>query len=138
MRRSPGRLAAAFIFALVSALAVASCGNFGESTDTGAGAMLSDFAKAIEDQDPSATALLTSSPELAMKSYEATFDGMAAEKVDVDVQRAEEYSDGTATFEVKTTWTLGKDREFQTTTQGSARKLTPGWRVQWEPGLLTE
>lgn len=138
MRRSPGHLAATSVLALVCALAVASCGNFGESTDTGAGAMLSDFAKAIENQDPTATALLTSSPELAMKSYEATFEEMAAEKVDVDVQRAEEYSDGTATFEVKTTWILGDDREFQTTTEGSARKLTPGWRVQWEPGLLVE
>ncbi len=138
MHRSPGRLAVAFALALACALAVASCGTFGKSTATGAEAMLGDFEKAIEDQDPSATALLTSSPELAMIAYEATFNGMAADKVDVDVQRAEEYSDGTATFELKTTWSLGDKHEFQTITQGSARKLTLGWRVQWEPGLLAE
>lgn len=98
--------------------------------------MLAEYATAMEDQNATAAAALTSAPGQAQGSLAASFDGMAAQKVDVDVDRAEEYTDGTATFALKTTWKLGDDRELQTETQGSARRLSLGWRIQWQPELL--
>lgn len=136
MRRPPGRLAATAVLALVCALGVASCGAFSKPLDTGAAAMLDQYATAMEDQNAAAAAALTSAPGQAQGSLTASFDGMSAQKVDVDVDRAEEYTDGTATFALKTTWKLGDDRELQTETSGSARRLSLGWRIQWQPELL--
>ncbi len=138
MRRHPGRLAATAVLVLTCALGVASCGAFSTSLDTGAAAMLDRYATAMEDQNATAVAALTSAPGQAQGSLAASFDGMAAQKVDVEVDRAEEYSDGTATFALKTTWKLGDDRELQTETSGSARRLSLGWRIQWQPELLAD
>lgn len=138
MRRSSGRLAATAVLALVCALGVASCGVFSKPVDTGASGMLKDFATAMENQKATDAAALTSSPGQAQESLAASFEGMAASKVDVEVNQAEEYTDGTATFRLKTTWSLGKDRELKTETSGSARQLSLGWRIQWHPELLAD
>lgn len=138
MRRSPGRLAATAVLALVCALGVASCGAFSKPLDTGAAALLDSFATAMEDQDALAAAALTSAPGQAEGSLAASFTGMGAQKVNVDVERAEEYTDGTATFELTTTWVLGDDRELKTETSGSARRLSLGWRIQWQPEVLAD
>lgn len=138
MRRSSGRLAATAVLALVCALGVASCGVFSKPVDTGASAMLNDFATAMENQNATDAAALTSSPGQAEGSLAASFAGMSASKVDVEVNQAEEYTDKTATFKLKTTWSLGKDRELQTETSGSARQLSLGWRIQWQPELLAD
>jgi hypothetical protein len=138
MRCYPGRLAATVVLALVCAMGVASCGAFNKSLDTGAAAMLDSYVTAMEEQNAPAAAALTSAPAQAESSLAASFGGMAAQKVNVDVERAEEYTDGTATFELKTTWLLGQDRELETVTAGSARRLSLGWRIQWQPELLAD
>lgn len=138
MRRSPGRSAAIAVLALVCALAATSCGAFGKELDTGAAAMLNQFAAAMEDQDSTAAAGFTSAPGPAGTALQATLTGMSAQKVDVKVGHAQEYTDGTATFDLETTWQLGNEREFTTKTAGSARKLSLGWRVNWQPELLAD
>ncbi|MGY3556448.1 NTF2-like N-terminal transpeptidase domain-containing protein [Williamsia sp. R60] len=98
--------------------------------------MLEEFSTAIEAQDAVAAAATTSAPGQARESLAASFDGMSAQGVDVQVSRADEYADGTATFALKTTWRLDNDRELRTDTSGLARRLSLGWRIQWNPELL--
>ena len=108
----------------------------GSGNDTAAAAALGEFAVAIEQQDVQAAAELTTSPAPAAETLGATFAGMAAEKVDVEVDDPVEYSDGTASFSMKTTWKWSDDETFETTTSGTARELSAGWKVQWSPGLV--
>lgn len=98
--------------------------------------MLDTFAAALGAQDASRAAQLTSAPGQAAEQIAATLTGMHAEKVTVKVTDPVEYSDHTATYNLTTRYDLGRDRGYTTETSGTARKLTAGWRLQWEPALL--
>ncbi|WP_420041706.1 NTF2-like N-terminal transpeptidase domain-containing protein [Gordonia sp. MP11Mi] len=98
--------------------------------------IVGDFAAAIEDQDVEAASRLTTAPEPAAETLGATFAGMAAKTVETTVNEPIQYSDGTASFTLKTTWTWPGQGTFKTDTSGTARELSSGWKVQWEPGLV--
>lgn len=117
----------------VCALALVACG--GEDNSEPAKAARA-FAAAMSGQDVQATADMTTSPSQAADSLSVSFAGMHARTVDASVLDTVEYSDGTASFSLRTVWHWSDDREFSTTTNGSLRRLSSGWKVQWEPGLL--
>ncbi|MFT3660856.1 MAG: NTF2-like N-terminal transpeptidase domain-containing protein [Gordonia sp. (in: high G+C Gram-positive bacteria)] len=94
------------------------------------------FAAALSAQDVNAAAELTTSPSQASESLGMSFAGMHARRVEAQVTETVEYSDGTGSFSMKAVWTWADDREFETVTNGSVRRLSTGWKVQWEPGLL--
>ncbi|GGF14175.1 penicillin-binding protein [Williamsia phyllosphaerae] len=128
------RVAAASVVSGV--LVLASCGVFTDAPKTESARMLDTFAAALGAQDASRAAQLTSAPGQAAEQIGATLSGMHAATVSVKVTDPVEYSDHTATYNLTTRYDLGKDREYTTQTTGTARKLTSGWRVQWEPTLL--
>lgn len=117
-------------------LVLSSCGVFSDEPKTDSQRMLDVFASAISAQDAARAAALTSAPGQAATQIGDTLAGMHAESVSVSVTDPVEYSDHTASYGLTTTWHLGRDREFTTETTGTARKLTAGWRVQWEPTVL--
>ncbi|EGD54829.1 NTF2-like N-terminal transpeptidase domain-containing protein [Gordonia neofelifaecis] len=128
-----GRALLAVITALAMVLAMASCSS---GDDSDASRAVKDFADAVSRQDTQAAADLTTSPSQAAESLGVTFAGMHPKDVSVDTGRLVEYSDGSASFTLKTTWKWAGDRTFETKTSGSARQLSSGWKVQWDPGLL--
>ena len=114
--------------AVTCAVMVSSCG-FAGSTDTGAAAAIDAFADALSRQDAGGAATFTTAPGQAGDSLTTTLRQMGAQRVDVDVDNPVEYSDGTATFSVTTTWNWDKGRVYESTSGGTARKLSSGWKV---------
>ncbi|MCR5978210.1 peptidase [Gordonia jinghuaiqii] len=121
--------------AVTCAVVVSSCGFTG-SSDTGAAAAIDAFASALSRQDAGSAAALTTAPGQAGNLLTTTLKQMSAQRVDVDVENPVEYSDGTATFSVTTTWNWDKGRVYEASSGGTARKLSSGWKVTWDPAIL--
>lgn len=98
--------------------------------------MIRDYAKAISQQNIERASALTTAPGQASEALTATMDGMHAMNVDATVKHTVGYSDGTAGFTLKTVYHWDNGRQFATETQGSARRLSSGWRVLWEPSVI--
>ncbi|GAC86089.1 putative penicillin-binding protein [Gordonia paraffinivorans NBRC 108238] len=129
------RATSAACAAVTCAVVVSSCA-LTDSSNTGAAAAIDAFATALSRQDAGGAANHTTAPGQAGETLTTTLRAMSAQQVDVDVDNPVEYSDGTATFEVTTKWTWGKDREFEASSEGTARKLSSGWKVTWDPAIL--
>ncbi|WP_235831370.1 NTF2-like N-terminal transpeptidase domain-containing protein [Gordonia zhaorongruii] len=114
---------------------VVACGS---DSDTDVGRMTNDFATAIAEQNAEAASEFTTSPAQAAESLQATFSGMDAKKVETTVREPVEYSDGTASFVMKTTYSWPGQGTYETNTSGIARNLSSGWRIQWAPALIYE
>ncbi len=121
--------------AVVAVLVLASCGITG-SDDTGAAAAMKGFASALSKQDAGGAAQFTTAPGQAGDALTATLQAMGARSVLAEVHDPVEYSDGTASFALKYTWSWGKGRTFETTSNGTARHLSTGWKVTWEPSII--
>lgn len=117
----------------VCALALVACGNDDDSDSARAARA---FAAAMANQDVQTASDLTTSPSQAADALSASFAGMHARTVDATIGNTVEYSDGTASFTMTTTWHWSDDRDYATTTTGSLRRLSTGWKVQWEQSLL--
>ncbi|GAA2061582.1 NTF2-like N-terminal transpeptidase domain-containing protein [Williamsia deligens] len=117
-------------------LVLASCGVFSDQQVSGSHRMLDEFGAALAAQDAGRAAALTSAPGQAAPQIASTLSGMHAQSVKVSVTRPVEYSDGTADYGLDYTWDLGSGRSYTTQTTGTARKLSSGWRVQWDPTVL--
>ncbi|ALG86276.1 NTF2-like N-terminal transpeptidase domain-containing protein [Gordonia phthalatica] len=127
------RGAAAIVAVLAMVLAMTSCSS---DDGTDASRAVQAFADAMSRQDTQGAADMTTSPSQAAQSLGVTFAGMHAKELSVETGRLVEYSDGSASFSLTTTWNWSGDHEFETKTSGSARRLSSGWKVQWDPGLL--
>lgn len=129
VKRAPIALGAA----VACSLALTSCGAGSQNS---ANAAMTDFANAIARQDVNAAAGETTAPSQAGDFLGSTLRAMHAQHIDVDVHNPVVYSDGTASFALTTKYSWDKGRNFETTTSGTARKLSSGWKVQWEPNLV--
>ena len=127
------RGAAAIVAVLAMVFAMTACSS---DDETDASRAVQAFADALSRQDTQGAADMTTSPSQAAQSLSVTFAGMHAKELSVDTGRLVEYSDGSASFSLTTTWNWSGDHQFETKTSGSARRLSSGWKVQWDPGLL--
>ena len=127
------RVVAACVVSALAAVALVACGSDDDSEPARAARA---FTEAMSAQDVQASAEMTTSPSQAAEALGVSFAGMHARTVDAKVTDTVEYSDGTASFNMSTTWRWADDRDFSTTTSGSLRRLSTGWKVQWDPGLL--
>jgi hypothetical protein len=125
----------AAVFTVVSAISLQACSSPDRVDRTAKGA-IDAFAAAMDKQNAQSAAALTTSPADAGDLLGGSFAAMHAKEVTVTPSSLALYSDGSATFSIKTTWTFGPGRQWATESQGAARKLTVGWRVQWDPQLL--
>ena len=126
-------VAAACIAVACGGVAVACSGP---ELDTTAAGVAELYASAIEHQDPAKAATYTTAPGQAGEVLAASLASMNADDIDVQVDKPVEFSDGTASFSLKTTWKWQDKRVFTAVTTGNARHLSSGWRVTWDPGLL--
>ena len=130
--------------ALVACVVLVGAGGFvtwrmvTSGPDTGAAAAVSEFASALSRKDAAAAASFTTAPGQAADALTQTVTAMNPQSIDVDVDKPEEYSDGTASFNLKTTWRWDKDRSFESATSGTARHLSSGWKITWDPALLAQ
>ncbi|WP_341268327.1 NTF2-like N-terminal transpeptidase domain-containing protein [Gordonia malaquae] len=120
--------------AVVVAVGVVSACGSEETTD--AGRVAGEFADAVERLDVQTASTFTSAPAQASEALAATISGMDPQSVSTSVDSPVEYSDGTASFTMKTTWRWQDESSYATTTSGTVRKLSSGWKVQWDPNLL--
>lgn len=116
-------------------VAVAACGA-GAADDGTAGGAARQFAAAMGRQDAGGAAKYTTAPGQAGEALTQTLQSMNAQSVKVTVEKPTEYSDGTASFSLKTTYKWPKNRSFETTTTGNARHLTTGWKITWDPSII--
>ncbi|MGV9709381.1 NTF2-like N-terminal transpeptidase domain-containing protein [Gordonia sp. NPDC003424] len=116
-------------------VAVAACGLTG-STDTSAAGAVRQFAEAMGRQDAGGAAKFTTAPGRAGEALTQTLQAMNAQNVQMTVEKPVEYSDGTASFSLKTTYKWPKNRSFDTTTSGTARHLSTGWKITWDPSII--
>ncbi|MYR07186.1 peptidase [Gordonia sp. SID5947] len=133
-KRAP-KMACAAATCSVAVVVLSACGIGGDD-DSGAAGAARHFAAAMERQDAGGAAGFTTAPGQAGEALTQTLQAMNAEHVDVDVVKPVEYSDGTASFSLKTTWRWAKDRSFETTSSGTARHLSTGWKLTWEPSII--
>ncbi|MFT4085588.1 MAG: NTF2-like N-terminal transpeptidase domain-containing protein [Gordonia sp. (in: high G+C Gram-positive bacteria)] len=133
MRSWTARGQLALLSIVACAVALAGCGS---DQDTAATQAARAFAASMAKQDTDGTAALTTSPSQAAESLGATFASMHAKTVSTSISDTVEYSDGTASFRLTSTWKWSDDRSFEAKTTGNVRKLSTGWKVQWDPGLL--
>ncbi|GAB07403.1 peptidase [Gordonia amarae] len=126
-------VAAACIAVACGGVAVACSGP---ELDTTAAGVAELYASAIERQDPAKAATYTTAPGQAGEVLAASLASMNADDIDVQVDKPVEFSDGTASFSLKTTWKWQDKRVFTAVTTGNARHLSSGWRVTWDPGLI--
>ena len=130
--------------ALVACVVLVGAGGFvtwrmlSSGPDTGAAAAVGEFASALSRKDATAAASYTTAPGQAADALTQTVTAMNPQSIDVDVDKPEEYSDGTASFNLKTTWRWDKDRSFESATSGTARHLSSGWKITWDPALLAQ
>ncbi|MGV9670780.1 MULTISPECIES: NTF2-like N-terminal transpeptidase domain-containing protein [unclassified Gordonia (in: high G+C Gram-positive bacteria)] len=128
--------------ALAACVVVACAAAFGikqlvsNHPDTGSTAAMNAFAAAWSKQDAATAASYTTAPGQASEALTQTFQGMNARQVDVVVEKPVEYSDGTASFSLRTTWTFDKDHTFTSTSNAGARNLSTGWKITWEPAVI--
>ncbi|MBD0021982.1 peptidase [Gordonia pseudamarae] len=125
--------------AAVAAIAMAFGGVVACSSpelDTTAAGVAGLYASALERQNPAKAATYTTAPAQAGESLAATLAAMKADDIDVEVDKPVQFSDGTASFSLKTTWKWQNKRTFTSVTSGNARHLSSGWRVTWDPDLI--
>lgn len=130
--------------ALVACVVLASAGGFvtwrmlSGGPDTGAAAAVREFASALSRKDAAAAAQYTTAPGQAADALTQTVTAMNPDSIDVNVDKPEEYSDGTASFNLRTTWRWDKDRSYESATSGTARHLSSGWKVTWDPTVIAQ
>ncbi|MEE4022223.1 NTF2-like N-terminal transpeptidase domain-containing protein [Gordonia sp. PKS22-38] len=133
VRRAPKMACAVATCGLV--VAISACGGTSGETKDAAGAVR-EFAAAMERQDAGGAAKFTTAPGQAGEALTETLQSMDAEHVDMEVQNPVQYSDGTASFGLTTTWRWDEDRTFETTSSGTARHLSTGWKITWDPSII--
>lgn len=127
-------IAACLVVAIVAA--IGAWAVMARTPDSGAAAAVRAFAGALSRQDAGAAAEMTTAPGQAGEALTETLQAMDAQGIDVAVENPVEYSDGTASFSLRTTWRWEKDRTFEATSSGNARHLSTGWKITWEPSVI--
>lgn len=110
-----------------------------DSSESEGERLVDDFAKALENHDIEAAAALTTYPNAAAASLTQMFDGLAANGAsanDVEVAQFIDLSGDSGFFTLDTGWNFGDGKDWNYETRGTAKKLSVGWRIAWEPDLL--
>ncbi|QCB52563.1 penicillin-binding protein [Rhodococcus sp. PAMC28707] len=107
--------------------------------NSGAESTVSDFVEALNDRDVEAAAELTSYPNAAASSISQMFDGLSAGGKSTSQFELSQFIDldqDSGFFTLGSAWNFGEGKDWQYSTRGSAKKLSVGWRITWEPDIL--
>ncbi len=106
---------------------------------SGAESTVSDFVEALNDRDVEAAAELTSYPNAAATSISQMFDGLSAggkSSSQFELSQFIDLDQDSGFFTLGSAWNFGEGKDWQYSTRGSAKKLSVGWRITWEPDIL--
>ncbi|WP_089247633.1 penicillin-binding protein [Rhodococcoides kyotonense] len=98
-----------------------------------------DFVDALNARDVQAAANLTSYPNAAAASISQMFDGLAAggpPTGDFELSQFIGLDDSSGFFTMASDWNFGDGKDWAYSTRGTAKKLSVGWRITWEPDIL--
>ena len=94
-----------------------------------------EFISEMESRNNEALAELVDDPDATTSTLDATFSGLQAEGLDIEL--GEVTQDEThATAKYKVTWDLPKDRTLSYDTEMTLTKKDKDWQVRWQPSLV--
>lgn len=94
------------------------------------------FTELMDRRDAVGAAALTSYPEAAAASIRQLFTGMGPGRGDYRLSQVITLNADDAFFTVNVAWKFGHHRDWAYSVQGSAHRLSVGWRIAWAPQLL--
>lgn len=101
--------------------------------------VVDEFVAALNDHDIQAAAALTTYPNAAAASLTQMFDGLSANGAstgDFELGQFIDLSGESGFFTVDSGWNFGEGKDWNYSTRGTAKKLSVGWRIAWEPDVL--
>nr|WP_230621084.1 MULTISPECIES: NTF2-like N-terminal transpeptidase domain-containing protein [Rhodococcus] len=137
VRRIRGR----YVVAVGASLAVTSTVAFWalDSPPSEGERVVDQFVAALNDRDVQAAAALTTYPNAAAASLQQMFDGLAAggqSTGDFEVGQFIDLSGDSGFFTVDSDWHFRDGQDWAYDTRGTAKKLSVGWRIAWEPAVV--
>ncbi len=94
-----------------------------------------EFIEGMESRNNEGLAELTDSPDDATQALDATYSGLQAEGLDIELEGVKQ-DETVATADYKVTWDLPKDRSLSYTTQMTLTKAEDEWTVRWKPSII--
>ncbi len=98
--------------------------------------LVQHFTEALDHQDATAAASLTTYPNGAAAALKQMFDGLKADNVDYRISQFIRLDEQSGFFTLDVAWHLGRDRDWTYSVQGSVRQLAVGWRISWDPSVV--
>lgn len=94
-----------------------------------------EFLEGMESRNNDGLAALTDSPSDATAALDATYSGLQAEGLDIELEGVDQ-DENLATANYKVTWDLPKERTLSYDTQMTLTKTEDEWTVRWKPSLI--
>ncbi len=98
-----------------------------------------DFVTALNQGDITSAAAMTTYPNAAAASLTQMFDGLSADGASTSEFELGQFVDlngESGFFTLDSGWNFGEGKDWQYSTRGTAKKLSVGWRIAWEPDVL--
>lgn len=136
-----GRIRGRHVVAVGAGLALTSTVAFWalDEPKSEAESVVDQFVEALNDHDVEAAAALTTYPNAASASLTQMFDGLSANGTstgDFELGQFIDLSGDSGFFTLDQGWNFGDGKDWQYSTRGTAKKLSVGWRIAWEPDVL--
>ncbi len=136
-----GAIRGRYVVAVGASLALTATGAVWmlEKPPSEGAALIDDFVAALNDRDVQAAADLTSYPNAAASSISQMFDGLAGggpPTGEFEVSQFIGLDDSSGFFTLASDWNFGDGKDWAYSTRGTAKKLSVGWRISWEPDIL--
>ncbi|MDO5032486.1 penicillin-binding transpeptidase domain-containing protein [Corynebacterium sp.] len=93
------------------------------------------FIEGMETRNTEELAQLVDKPEETVSTYDATYGGLQAEGVDVELLGVDQ-RESQATARYKVTWDLPKERTLEYDTAMTLTKQDKDWTVRWQPSII--
>lgn len=124
------------LFALVATVSLAATGLVAcTPKPVSAEPVAEEFIEGMESRNNEGLEELTDSPDDATQALDATYSGLQAEGLDIELEGVNQ-DETVATADYKVTWDLPKDRSLSYTTQMTLTKAEDEWTVRWKPSII--
>lgn len=124
------------LFALVATVSLAATGVVAcTPKPVSAEPVAEEFIEGMESRNNEGLEELTDSPDDATQALDATYSGLQAEGLDIELEGVNQ-DETVATADYKVTWDLPKDRSLSYTTQMTLTKAEDEWTVRWKPSII--
>lgn len=124
------------LFALVATVSFAATGVVAcTPKPVSAEPVAEEFIEGMESRNNEGLEELTDSPDDATQALDATYSGLQAEGLDIELEGIKQ-NETMATADYKVKWDLPKERSLSYTTQMTLTKAEDEWTVRWKPSII--